>query len=143
MHRAMAGHAVWGIRIAGRGGLPVDALVKLFRFVGVTLRALCRSQPGCSGYFVYIAVTGLAVDIDRAMNAGLRVGSLIGMASRALDFWPVGGMREVLDRGVAVGTAQDSMLAGRMASGTNGNAPAAVGFHSRLAMAAKASFVLL
>src|SRR5271163_4886082 len=105
----MAGHAVWGVRIASRGGLPVDALVKLFRLVGVTLRAFCRSQLGRGGYFVNIAVTGLAVDIDRAVNAGLRMGSLIGMASRTLDSWPVGRMGKVLDGGVAVGASQDSM----------------------------------
>ena len=144
MHRTVAGEAVRRVRIAGRGRLSVDALPEFLHLIGMALRALCRRHLRRSRHFVVIAVAGLAGSVaERAVNAIRHVGSLVGVASRALNPRHFGGVRIVLDVRVAVGAAQNAVHAGRMLGGIDRDAFAVARGHSRLTVAGQAAFVLL
>jgi len=120
MHGPMAGNAVRGVRVASGGRLSVDALPEFLHFIGVTLRALCRHRLGRGRDLVWIAVAGLASSVaERAVHAVGHMGGLVGVASRTLNLRHFGRVRVVLDCGVAVGAAQNTVEAGRMFRGIN------------------------
>src|SRR5208283_22980 len=56
------------------------------------------------------------------------------MARRALHFGNLGGMWEILDGGVAIGTSQNGMRAGRMFRSIDVDVFALLGLHPRLPM---------
>jgi hypothetical protein len=91
-----------------------------------------------------IAVAGLAGAItERTVDAGGHVGSLVGVAGGALNSCHFGRVRVVLDGGVTIGAAQNSVDAGRVLCGVNRDALAAVGLHAWLAVAGEATLILL
>src|ERR1700678_1875950 len=144
MHRTVAGAAVRRIRIARCGRLPVDALPKIFHFVGMTLRALGWCSLGRSRHFVRIAVAGLASSYaDRTMNAARHVRSFVAVAGRALHLRHFVSMRKIPDAGVAIGAAQNAVDTGRVLGRINRDAFASGRSRSRLAVAAETAFVLL
>lgn len=144
MHWPMAGNAVRCIRVAGSGRLAMDALAEFLDFIGVALGAPGRGYLGCRGNFVMVAMAGLAGSVaECAVNAVRHMRSLVGMASCAFYLRYFGGVRIILDDGVAVGATQNSVDAGGMPGGINRDALSLVGLHPRLAMAGQAAFVLL
>jgi hypothetical protein len=62
---------------------------------------------------------------ERAVNAGRDVGSLVGVAVRAVNSCHFGGVRIVLDGSVAIGAGQNTVGAGRVFRGINRDALAA------------------
>ena len=143
MRRPMAGHAARCVRIARCSRLSVDALPELLHFIGMALGAFCWHHLSGRNHFVVIAVTGLARSLaERAVHAVGQPGSLVGVASRALNFRRFGGVRIVLDAGVAVFAAQNAVDAGRVLRRIKRDALAVTRRHSRLTMAGQATFVL-
>ena len=144
MHRTVAGAAVRRIRIARCGRLPVDALPKIFHFVGMTLRALGWCSLGRSRHFVRIAVAGLASSYaDRAMNAARHMRSFLCVTAQALHLGHFVRMGEILDGRVAIGAAQNAVDTGRVLGRINRDAFATGRSHPRLAVAGETAFVLL
>ena len=106
MHRAMAGETGGRIRIAGGGGLSMNALPEFFHLVGVTLYALGRRDLRRQCHFVMTAVAGLASRVAKGgMHAGGYMGRLIGVADGALDLHRLRRVGIVLDGGVTIRTA--------------------------------------
>jgi hypothetical protein len=106
MRGPVAGETGWGVWIAGSGRFPVDALAKFLYFIGMALRALGRSQLSCGSHLMVIAVTGFAGGVaEGTVDAGRNMGSLVGMAGSALNSCHFGGVRIILDGGVAIGAA--------------------------------------
>ncbi len=144
MHRAVAGETVRRVRITGRSRLSMDALPEFLHLIGMTLGALRRRQLRRGRHFVVIAVAGLAGPVaEHAVNAIGKVGSLIGVASCALNTRHFRGVGTVLDVRVAIGAAQNAVHTGRMLGGIDRDAFAVARGHSRLTMASQAAFVLL
>src|ERR1022692_1533398 len=105
MHEPMAGHAARGVRVACCRRLSVYALLEFLHFIGVALRALCWRRLGRSCHLMWIAVARLARAVaERAVDAVCHMGSLIGVASRALNLHHFIGVRKILDGRVAVAT---------------------------------------
>lgn len=90
-----------------------------------------------------IAVARQAGNVDRTVNTGRSVRGFVRMAGSALHFHSLGWMREVFDVGVTIGAPEDAMNTGCVLSGLDRDASASVGFHSGLAVASEAAFVLL
>lgn len=120
MRGPVAGHAVRCVRVVGCEGFSVNALPEFLYFIGVALRAFCRRRLGCRSHLVRIAVAGLASSVaQRGMNAAGEMGSLAGVAGRALNLNHFIGVRIFLNGRVAVSAAQDAVHAGRMSGGFN------------------------
>ena len=86
---------------------------------------------------------GTRVFAQSGVDTFCRVGSLLRVARFALYFGNFCRMREIFDGSMAVGASEDSMNAGGVFFGANGNALALAGFHVRLAVTGKAGFILL
>jgi len=100
---AVARDALRRIGITLCGGLAVNAVSKLLELRLVALGALSGHEIRGGGELVHASVTGgaasFAQDGVRAFGESSRFGIV---ASRALDLGDFGGMREILDRGVAI-----------------------------------------
>jgi hypothetical protein len=120
MHGLVAGETGWGVLIAGSGRLSVDALAEFLYFIGMALRALGRGQLSCGSHLMMISVAGLAGGgAERSVDAGRHVGSLVGVARRALNSCDLGGVWILLDGGVTIGAGQNAVDAGRMLHGVD------------------------
>ena len=143
MHRPVAGSTSWSVGVARFRGTPVNAFRKLIHLYRVTLGAFPGLHFGRCRYFMDVAVTrGASRFPEHSMYALCRIRGLIRVAGRALDFGNFCGMREILDRGVAIPAAEDPVHARVVLLRTDGNIRALFRFHSRLAMACQAGFVL-
>ena len=80
---------------------------------------------------------------ENGVDAIRRVRNLFRVTGVALYFGNLYRMRKVLDRGMAVGTSENSMNASGVFFGVNGNALALPGFHIGLAVTGEAGFILL
>lgn len=106
MYRAVARHALRRIRVARRSGLPVNALLEAFYFIGMALHALGWSQAGSRCYLMHVAVARLASFLAQGrVNTGRHVRGFIFVASRTLNFGYLGRMRKILDLRVAIRTS--------------------------------------
>lgn len=143
MHRTVAGATVWCIRITRSRRFPVNALPEILDFVGMALRALCRSRLTCSHYFVRIAVAGLAsAYADRTMDAPRHMGRFFAVTGRALHLGYFVRMGKILDGRVAVGAAQNAVDTGRMFGRIDRDTLASGRGYSCLAVAGETAFVL-
>src|ERR1035438_4569007 len=103
MDDAVARNASGGVWITGFRGLPVDAGIESLHFVGMTLHAFSRNQFFGSGEFVHAAMTRSARGFaEGGVNAGEESLGFVRMAGGALHSCNFGGMRKILDVGVAV-----------------------------------------
>lgn len=140
----MTGEASWRVRVTRCGRFSVNALPELLDFIGMALRALCRRQLSRGYYFVMVAMAGFASLLaQRAVHAVGHMGSLVGVASGALNLGYFRGMRIVLDARVAIFATQNTVDAGCMLRGINRDAFAVARCHSCLAMAGQAALILL
>ena len=137
----MAGSACGSVRVAGCCSAAVNTLRELLDLIRMTLRALGGLEFGRPSYFMDVAVAGGASRFaEQGMNALGR--GLLGVAGSALDFGNFCRMRKILDGGVTVLAAEDSMNAGRVFLRMDGNTCAFFRFHIRLAVAGEAGFIL-
>jgi hypothetical protein len=105
MHRPVAGHASRSVRIALGRRLTVNTQPEFLHFIGVALRAFCGRRQRSGSYFVLIPVAGLAGNIERAVDAALSMSRLVSVTGQALNLGYFGGMRELFNGGMTVGTA--------------------------------------
>jgi hypothetical protein len=143
MHWPVAREASRSIGIADGGGLAVNTLAKFFHFVGMAGGALCRGKLGCDGYFMMVAVTGLAIGLAQStMGAERNVCRFVGVTSGALNPRDFVRMRIVLDAGMAILASQSPVNAGGMFCRIDGDILTAVGLHPRLPMTGETVFIL-
>jgi hypothetical protein len=116
-----------------------------FRDFGLmAFSALCRHHFFGRRYFVCVAVTRCAgLFAGCGVNTLGHRGGFLGVAGSARHFRDFGRVRKIGDRSVAILAAENSMGAGRVFRGTNGNIPALFRFHPRLPVTSKASLILL
>lgn len=126
MRIAVAGHAVWSLGIAGGRRLSMDALLQLFRFLGVALRTFRQCNLSAPD-LMRVAVAGLASLLAKhPMNAAREMFGFLIVTRETLNFRHFGGMGIVFDRPMAVRARQNAVNAGRMPARVNGNLVAAV-----------------
>ena len=124
-------------------GLSMNAVRKLFYLICVALLALRRRQRLRALEFVCISVAISAARRSKdGMCAAGKTFRFLFMASGALNFGNFRGMRVILDRGVTVSAAENPVQACGVLFRIDGYISARIGFHSRVAMAREAGFVL-
>ena len=144
MHRAMAGLATGRIGIAGLGCAAVCAFRKFLHLLLVAFGAFRGRQLGGGGDFVNVSVTGRAsLFAERGVNAVRNGSAFVSVASGALHLGNFGGMREFLDRSVTVFATKNTVDAGSVGFGPDGNVLALFRLHGGLPVTSEASFVLL
>ena len=142
VNRAVAGSAFRRVGIAVFGGLAVNAFGERLDLVGVTLVALGGHEFLGGGEIVDVAMTGGAGGLaESGVRALFEVFHFLIMASGALDLRNFLGVREFLDRGVAILATENAVSAGSVFRGVDGNIFAGLGFHTRLAVASEAILV--
>ena len=144
VHGPVAREASGRVGIAGLCCLSVNAFCEFFCFRSVTFGALSGLELRRRGNFMDVSVTGGAsLFTQNRVNAFRGFGHLFRVACLALYFHNLRGVREIFDRGMAVGASENPVDVRRVLHGPNKNALALFGFHIRLAVTGEAGFILL
>lgn len=126
MRIAVAGDAGWRLRVPGSRRLSVDAVLELFRLLGVAVGTFRQCQLSARD-LMRIAVAGLAsLGAKVPVNAAGETFGFLVMTGQTLNFRHFGGMWIVFDRPMAIRTCQNAVNARRMFRWVNGNALAAL-----------------
>ena len=126
MRIAVAGNTGWRLRIPGSRRLSMDALVEVFRLLGVATLTL-RQRNLSARDLMPIAVAGLTGLIAKhPVYAAREMFGFLIMAGQTLNLRHFGGMRIVLDRPMAIRARENAVNARGMLAWVNGNALAAV-----------------
>ncbi len=142
MNGAMARGAIGSIGVAILCRLTVDAPREGFHFVRMTFRAFGGNECGSGSQFMHAAMArGTRSFTQNRVHAPGECLHFIFVARGALYFGDFSGVRKIFNAGMAIGTAQNRMRAGRVFRRIDVDVLACVRLHTRLPMARQTSLV--